>query len=203
MPQIQQKSPASFWVKIGILCLCLLTTPAVAETKRCSCDFADSKWEAYGTKAVCATFMHKGRTSCEVEFGGFGADPNLISMIGKNVSSYQTERAQALTRYFQDVQNHDRKNLCDPKFLQTILPILMRGAYLRPMTDVPVEKIKDLDSVIASFFNKNSEDVSDTFLALKPPFSKEWQGAKFGVGRGYMTVDNAVGRITVIYFSPE
>jgi hypothetical protein len=44
--------------------------PALAQTKRCTCDFADSKWEAYGTKAVCATFMHKGRTSCEVKFGG-------------------------------------------------------------------------------------------------------------------------------------
>lgn len=193
----------SFLVKLSVLGLCLVATPALAQAKRCTCDFADTKWEAYGTKAVCATFMHKGRTSCEVEFGGFGADPNLLSSLGIDPQAYRTERVQALARYFLDVESKDRKDLSDPKFLQIILPILMRGAYLRQMTDVPLEKIKDLDFAIVSFIDKNSSDVSNTFLALKSQFSTEWQGAKFEVGRGYMTVDHEVGRITVIYFSPE
>jgi hypothetical protein len=204
MPLKRRRFSANFLVTLPMLAVYLVAAPAHAQTRRCTCDFADSKWEAYGTKAICATFMHKGRTSCEVEFGGFGADPNLLSrLLGFDPETYRTMRAEALTRYFRDVQSNDKRDLSDPKFLQTILPILMRGAYMRPMTDVPTEKIKDLDFAIATFFDKNSSDVSDTFLALKPHFSKEWRGAKFEVSRGFLSVDHEVGRITVIYFSSE
>jgi hypothetical protein len=213
IPEQQKTKSKGEWMRrglpIGVLVIlaapgfCLGASPAFAQMKKCTCDFAESKWEAYGTKAVCATFMHKGRTSCEVEFGGFGADPNVISALGGNPADYQMKRAQALTRYFQDVQNNNRDDLFDPKFLQTILPFLMRGAYLRPMADVPIDNIKRLDSAVVTFVEKNSSDVSDTFRGRKPPFSKQWDEAKIEVGRGFMTVDHPAGRIAVIYFSPE
>ena len=203
MPLRRRGLSFDFLVKLAALGFCFAVTPALAQMKKCTCDFVDSKWEAYGTKAFCATFMHKGRTSCEVEFGGFGADPNLISAIGLDPALYQKERDRALTRYFQDVRNKDTRDLSDPIFLQEILPVLMRGAYLRPMADVPVAKIKNLDFAIVTYIAKNSSDVSDTFLAIKPPYSTQWEGTKIDVGRGYMTVDHEVGRITVILFLPE
>lgn len=204
VPIKQQKVSTIFFVRLAVLGFCLVAAPALSQTKKCTCDFANSKWEAYGTKAVCATFMHKGRTSCEVEFGGFGADPHLMSRLGLDPVSYQAERSVALGRYFQDLQKDDRNDLSDPKFLQTILPIIMRGAYLRPMNDTPIDQIKDLDATIVRFLDgKNASDVSNTFLAKSPPFTREFNGAKFEVGRGYMIVDHPVGRLTVVYFPAE
>jgi hypothetical protein len=205
MPQIEQKLPTIFCVKLAVFSVCLFIAPALAQTKRCTCDFAESKWEAYGTNAVCSTFMHKGRTSCEVDFGGYSADPNLLKKLGIDPTSYNQKRIIALARYFEDVAKTDRRDLIDPKFLQTILPIIMRGAYLRPMNDAPFEKIKDLDATIEAFFldEKNVLAVSEAFSSKGSGFSKEFNGAKFDVGWGIIRVDHPVGRLMLIYFSPE
>jgi hypothetical protein len=198
---MRRNLPNNILVALTALGLYFSASPAFAQIKRCTCDFADNNWEAYGTKAVCATFMHNGRKSCEVEFGGFGADPNVISAVGGNPAYYQIEQAKALTRYFLDVQNGNRDDLFDPKFLETILPILMRGAYLRPMADIPLDAIKNLDSAIVTFLEKNSSDVSNTLRGLKPPFSKQWADAKIDVDKGSMTVDHPAGRVGLIYFA--
>jgi hypothetical protein len=71
----------------------------------------------------------------------------------------------------------------------------MRGAYLRPMNDVPINDIRNLDSAIVSFLDENSSDVSDTFRGLKSPFTQQWDQAKIDVGRGFMTVDHPAGRV--------
>jgi hypothetical protein len=199
MPRVRHRQIAASIIISIFFTGFLVATPAIAQTKRCTCDFADSKWEAYGTKSVCATFMHKARTSCEVEFGGFGADPKVMSTLGIDPAAYQAERVKALTTYFQSLQGRPQE-LFDPKFLQTILPIIMRGAYLRPMNDVSPDGLKDLDSTVIGFFadEKNATIIREVFLGGSS-YSTSYKAAKIEVKRGYVIVDHPVGRIVVIY----
>lgn len=54
--------------------LVLPAPQALAAEKRCSCKFVDPSWEAFGTNAACATYTTKAGKSCEIAFGGLGAD---------------------------------------------------------------------------------------------------------------------------------
>jgi hypothetical protein len=93
--------------------------------------------------------------------------------------------------------------LAAPKFLDKALPLFMRGAYLRSVDDSSLEEIKSLDNAISNFLKKSIDDISDTFLGRKAAFSAELNGARFQVGRGYITVDHPAGHLTTIYFPAE
>ena len=74
--------------------------PAWAQGPVCPCKFRESPWEAYGTKAACTTYTRKGGTSCEVEFGGVGADPRLVAQVlAIDPSRYQTDTYDLLSRF--------------------------------------------------------------------------------------------------------
>jgi hypothetical protein len=156
-----------------------------AKQPRCTCDFAEPKWQAYGTNASCATFMHKGRTSCEIEFSGLDANPNLVrSVLGIDPREYRSEAFDILSKYLQYLRDDKRDDLADPGFLTIALPILMRGAYLRASPDGPTpDQIKALDGIIVEFIGKFSKDVSDVFLGRKSPFSTEFGDARFEIGK--------------------
>lgn len=177
-------------------------TLAPAQTSGCHCDFSDSKWEAYGTKAACAIFMHKGRTSCEVEFGGYGADAKVVNAL-MSFAVFSQERAQTMGRFLADLQNNDRDDLFDPKFLQKILLLISRGAYLRVSNDAKPDQIKSLDGSIREFLDRYSIRVSEVFRGKTGGFVESVGGTKFEVSRESITITHEIGRIVVVYGPPQ
>ncbi len=184
----------------------LLGHPAFAQAAKegCTCDFADSKWEAYGTKAACATYMHKGRTSCNIEFAGISANPNLVkSVLGFDPTKYRNETYKFAASYIALLENGKRSDLSDPKFLAQGLAMIMRGAYLRgPADDKAVSDLKILDNEVTQFLEKYTVTVSDVFLGRKPPFKVVVGKATFDVQRGNIIVDEPNGHLLVVYLPP-
>jgi len=178
---------------------------ALGEEKRCECKFADPKWQAFGTKAACTAFIGKGKTSCEIAFGGLGADANAVSVVlGVSPSEYQTRALDILRIYVEFLEKNNIDGLVDPKFLQTAVPNFMRGAYLRSSQNgSDLADSKRLDLAISQFFDKYSQDVSQVFAGKKETFFAGVNETKFEVGRGYIVVDDPSGRLVTIYMPAE
>ena len=104
--------------------------------KNCECDFSEAPWEAYGTKAACTTWTRESRRSCEIAFGGLGAEPDLVAQVlGRDPKEYLDDVYTTIQSYFAALQANDTKTLTSPEFVQHVLPIFMRGAFLRePVT---------------------------------------------------------------------
>jgi len=180
--------------------------PALGQEKRCECKFADPKWQAFGTKAACTAFTGKGRTSCEIAFGGLGTDPNVVrNVLGVSPAEYQTQAIDVLRFYLELIEKNNRVGLADPKLIRTALPIFMRGAYLRsPEDGIDLADAKHLDSVISEFFDKYTLDVSQVFAGKKETFFAAVNETKFEVGRGYVLVDDpSSGRLVTVYMPAE
>jgi hypothetical protein len=198
---------AALWTTLVLLFWTSTSHPVFAQAKQqgCTCAFADPHWEAHGTNAACAAFMHKGRTSCEVEFGGLGATPNLVSQVlGVSYGAYRNDTFEILNVYLQYLRDGKMASLADPNFLRKALPILMRGAYLRgTIDDVSLEQRKRLDNTITEFLNKFAPDISDVFMRKREPFITEFADAKFEIGRGYIVIDRSEDHLVTVYIPAE
>ena len=171
---------------------------------RCECRFADSKWQAFGTNAACTAFMGRSRTSCEVAFGGLGADVNVArSVLGSAYPEYQTQIIGVLRQYLDLLERNNRDGLADPKFIRTALPIFMRGAYFRvPRDDADAAEARILDAAVTGFFDKYSDDVSRVFLGKKEAFSTSVNDTKFEIGKGYIVLDDSLGGRLITSYMP-
>jgi hypothetical protein len=191
----------------AILCVLVLIPtfePALAQQRPCECYFKDPAYKAIGTKAACTAWMGKGKTSCEIEFAGVGADTNLIStLIGRQPAAYRREVYDVLSVYAQYLRDGKRDDLLSSQFLQRALPIFMRGAYLRNSQGRQLGEIKEMDSRIAAFVEKFAPLISDVFQGKNPGFSTEIPPTKFTVGRGYILVDDPAGDLIQLYMSAE
>lgn len=197
------------WVfVIGSLAVTSPVRPAFAQAKGqgCVCDFADPKWTARGTNAACSVLMHPGRTSCEIQFAGIGANPNLISkVLGRDPKAYRAETFEVINIYFQYLRDNRRDSLSDPKFLTRALPVFIRGAYLSEATidDTTLARTVALDKAIMQFIEKYSSDISNVFLNKQAPFRAEVDEARFQVGNGSILIDHPAGRLITIYIPPS
>jgi hypothetical protein len=178
--------------------------PALGQEKRCECKFADPKWHAFGTKAACSAFLGKGRTSCEIAFGGLGTDLNVARNVLGVSPAYQIQIIEVLRTYLELLGKNNRDALADPDFIRTTLPIFMRGAFLRgPQDATALAESKRLDSVIGEFFDRNAKDVSLVFLGKKGAFSTNVNETKFEVSRTYISVDDPAGYLITTYMPGE
>jgi hypothetical protein len=178
---------------------------AQAQAPGCPCTFKEAPWEAYGTKAACTTISRKGGTSCEIEFGGVSADPNVVEQVlGLKPTEYFPRVYEVLGAFLQYLRDNKREALADPKFLSTALPIFMRGAYLRrPVSDDRISQAKSMDSAIMAFSEKYSDQVSKVFLGSAPELKVTVNDANFRVGRGYVTVDHPFAFLFTRYMPAE
>jgi len=182
----------------AVLLALFAAAPANAQTNqpRCTCEFADSSWHAYGTKAACAVYMHDGKKTCEVEFAGVSANPNLVSKAtGQPIVQYDFGYAIG---YFEVLAKRDITRLADPKLFVPQIKALMRGAYFRGEYN---DRAATMDKILVSFFDKYTQQVSDVFLGKASAFKTEISGGQVEVGRGYITLDYASDRVTAVYFS--
>jgi hypothetical protein len=201
---------AALWLALILAVAVAVPTAAVAEEKKCECNFADSKWEAFGSKALCTAYTRKSRTSCEIEFGGLSADKNMITdLLGLDQATYQREVYEVLATYIEYLAGNKLDQLANAKFLSRAMPIFMRGAYLRKPLDqrlpdgtLRTDYIRSLDRSIKDFFDKYSERVARVFLGKSDEFSTEVGGVKFHVGRGYLLLDLDDGHLYSRYM-PE
>ncbi len=111
---INKNKHRSMAAAIAILTLFAISGSARAQANeaRCPCDFAEPKWQGYGTGAACSTYMNVGQTSCQVDFGGTGANPNLISKaLGVDSRAYQRETFEVLIAYLQYLENGKKADL--------------------------------------------------------------------------------------------
>jgi hypothetical protein len=112
----------SFWnfFSIAFLAALLLFGPgAEAQTKRCECTFKDNAYEAYGTNAACSAWSARDNTSCEISFGGTGADKDMVSQVlGVDIEAYNNEVLEVLIKYFTAIKDKNQALLLDQSFLQ-------------------------------------------------------------------------------------
>ena len=200
---------ALVWVLvIGSLVATSSIRPAFSQAKAqgCECDFSDPQWKARGTNAACSVLMHPGRKSCEIQFAGIGANPNLISkVLGRDPKSYRDETFEVINIYFQYLRDNRRDSLSDPKFITRALPVLMRGAYLSGssiISDSELVQIIALDKAVIEFLEKYSATVSNVFLNKQAPFRAQVDAGKFEVGNGSIVVDHPAGLLITIYIPP-
>ncbi|MGY3485443.1 hypothetical protein ACVW1C_003326 [Bradyrhizobium sp. USDA 4011] len=178
---------------------------ALAQAPGCPCTFKEAPWEAYGTKAACTTITRKSGTSCEVEFGGLGADPKIAAQVlGLDPAVYTRNVYETVGLFLQYLKDNNREALANPKFLSTAVPMFMRGAYLRtPRGDFNLSQVQSLDSAIIIFSEKYSDLVSKVFLGGASEFSTTIGDANFTVGRGYITVKHPFGLLITRYMPAE
>jgi hypothetical protein len=171
----------------------------------CPCKFKEAPWEAYGTKAACTTYTRKGGTSCEVEFGGVGADPRLVAQIlAIDPSRYQTETYDLLSRFLQYLRDNKKEQLVEPQFLSAALLVFMRGAYLRgPLDGDALNQTKSLDAAVRNFLEKYSGQISKVFTGSDKEFSEPIGNANFTVGKGYIIIRHTAGLLTTRYIPAE
>lgn len=168
----------------------------------CRCRFSKPPWEAFAPNTACTIIMHPGKTTCEIDFGGLGADRKLISgVLGEDPASYRRRTFNVLSEYLQYLRDNKQDLLADPKFLSTALPQFMRGAYLRASMD-DIEQVKKLDSAITDFIRKYPDEISQA-LQGKRELSTKVGDAQFEVGKGYISVDHPAGRLITRYVPGE
>ncbi len=158
-------------VPITFICITAgVPSLASAQVKRCECSFADPQWQAYGTKGACSIWMKEGKQECEVEFGGFGAEPEMISRVLRlEVMDYYAEVSNTVSAYMKLRYSGDSQ-LTSPEFLRRALPVLMRGAFLRGSTsDSPVEELTILNSAIERYVGTYAEEISRIFRGEQDP----------------------------------
>lgn len=191
-----------FQITLLVFAILTSTQQSFAEGSRCKCDFAQKPWEAYGTRAACSAVTTNGKTSCNISFGGTGADPKLITQIlVQNPKEYERKVNATLIKYLNASQENDQRTLTHAEFISTALPIFMRGAYLREGVH---KNLKGLDTAVLSFTKKQASQISDVFRGEKPPFKSKELNAEFSVEKGVVTADyEGIRIITVFLQAPE
>jgi hypothetical protein len=157
----------------------------------CACHFKDPAWEAYGTKAACATAMHKSETSCDVEFGGLDANPKLIAkIVNPDTAAYFAQVYAVLQLYLEALQKRDIQTLTSPDLLNRALPIFLRGASMQGSADDSafVTDASNLDRAFVEFVSKYSEAIGKTFRGEIEPFTQVIADIPFNVGKGWISI---------------
>ncbi|MBF6570862.1 MAG: hypothetical protein IVW54_18500 [Candidatus Binataceae bacterium] len=189
---------ASVFAIVGAL---LMTHSAYAQVRYCHCRFKESPWEAYGTRAACTAVTGNGGTSCNISFGGAGADPNVVGAVtGESNASYRGRFYEILFRYLTLYRQRNREALADPAFLQSALVMFMRGGYLRNKIGAD---LKQVDGAVVAFVAQNTKEISDVFLGKRASFSKDIKGAKFTVEQGAIRMDTKGLQLLTVYLPRE
>ncbi|SDD81390.1 hypothetical protein [Kordiimonas lacus] len=193
------------FVGVALACIAGAASDVRAADKRCECNFRDQSWQGYGTAAACSVWMYKDKTVCEVEFGGFSADRQMLAdLLELDWKAYENRRFEIFSYYYHQFTNRNRKGLSDPNFLQAAIPVFMRGAYLRKHEhSLSAGSLKALDGAIAAFFEEHAHRVSDVFLGMAPAFEASVSDAGFTVDPGVVTVTFEGTSITTIFIPWE
>lgn len=185
----------------GVLFVLMSWGTAFSQEPRCSCDFANPPWKAYGTHAACTAYTRKRRTSCEISFAGLGASNNLISrLLNEDPGKYESQVYKLATTYLMYLRQHNTETLTNPKFLTEVLPIFARGAYLRGSLDTAkANGVMRLDTILGAFFKAHSKSIGDVFSGREKPFVTKKDDATIFVGKGFITTDYDGGRLIMAY----
>ena len=171
------------------------TPQGYASDIRCQCSFAKPPWKAVGTRAACSAVTSNGRTSCNISFGGMGADPKVVfEVLGLQPKEYERQANSLLIRYLQAVDEAPQ-SLIAPEFIRLALPSFMRGAYLRPGV---TENLKELDEAVISFTEKHAKQIAEVMEQRTHSEFKE-KHATFTVMNGAVVVDFGGVRIVTIF----
>lgn len=162
---------------------------------RCQCGFAAPPWKAVGTRAACTAVTSNGRTSCNIAFGGTGADPRVVQDVLKVAPGEYNRKATDLLITYLRFVNENPKGLSNAKFIREALPSFMRGAYLRPGVTA---RLGDLDAVVIAFAERYAGQVAEIMASDKEAVF-EVEAAKFTVTGGAITVDFDDIRIVTIF----
>lgn len=210
----ERSAQVLFCLLAGFFIAVSLPSPVHSQVKRCQCEFADPQWQAYGTKSPCSIWMDEGRKSCEIEFGGLGADPDMIAKIlGREPSEYYAEVSEIVRAYLELRGKRDLA-LTSPEFIQKALPALMRGAFLRGIpAEEPMEDWKNLNAAIETYFKEFSVETSEIFRGSKDPMDRRSEdfeipipGVLFHTETGVVVVElkgKKVSGTLVTVFSPQ
>lgn len=203
---------ALFSLLVGFFIAVSLPTPVHAQVKRCQCEFADPQWQAYGTKSACSIWMDEGKKSCEIEFGGFGADPDMITeILGREPLEYYAEVSDIVRTYL-ELRDKQDPALTSPEFIRKALPVFMRGAFLRGSpAEEPMQDWRNLNAAIIAHFEKFSVETSKVFRGSEGPMDHKSEefgipGVLFHTERGVVVVElkgEKVSGTLVTVFLPQ
>jgi hypothetical protein len=178
----------------------LLISPNItkAEEKKCECKFPDNTWQAYGTNQACSAFLRSAQ-SCEVAFGGLGADERLIvEVLGRTPESYRREVYRILVQYLQALSEDDIEALTEPDFMGQALPTFMRGAFLR---EIEISEATRINVLVEEFIESRIQEIANVFRAQQKNFVETKEEAKFEVGSGWIIMEYQNRYLVLSYIS--
>lgn len=179
-------SPTSTLLTVALFVVTTTFPQAIfADEPTCQCHFKDPQWEGYGTHAACSAIMSNGDKTCNVSFGGTGADTSVVAdILKRDPADFARQVTGAMATYLAAAQKAPSA-VNDPGLIRTALPMFMRGAYLRKSV---ATDLRQLDKAVVQFSEKYATKIADVFNRRQDPFVVEEAGAKFFVGRGFVTV---------------